>query len=262
MRLRPDEVRKHAEALAFAKRHRNPIAPLSSLVPGLDVESAYEIQRHNVEQCTSNGRRVVGHKVGLTSLAMQQLLGVNEPDFGVLFDDMVYQDNVELNARDFCQPRIEPEIAMRLGSPLVGPGVSVDDVSRAVVAVAPALELVDSRIRNWEIQLVDTIADNASSAGVVLGTWLAMDEVPRLRDVSVELSLNGHVVEEGSGEAVLGDPFLAVAWLANTVSQFGVELQPDHVVLPGAMTSAPFVASGDSIVAQFSEMGSVTAVFS
>ncbi|MGW1719131.1 2-keto-4-pentenoate hydratase [Streptomyces sp. NPDC002156] len=247
--------------LREAEHHVTPIDPLSALLPGLDLADAYAVQRDNIAWRQADGASVVGHKVGLTSAAMQRLLGVDEPDFGHLLDDMVHRDGSTVLAGHYCQPRIEPEICFLLARPLHGPGVTVEDVLDATEAVAPALEIVDSRIRDWKITLVDTAADNASSGGLVCGAWTPLDEVPDLAVVLVDLMVDGERVAAGSGKEVLGHPAAAVAWLANTLAAFGTFLEPGHLVLPGAMTTAPFVSAGQKIEARFSGLGPVSVTF-
>ncbi|WP_055557968.1 2-keto-4-pentenoate hydratase [Streptomyces sp. NBRC 110028] len=250
-----------ARLLREAERRVTPVDPLSELMPGLTVADAYAVQRDNITRRLAVGGTVVGHKVGLTAAAMQQLLGVDEPDFGHLLDDMVHPDGGTVPAARYCAPRIEPEICFRLAEPLRGPGVTVEDVLAATEAVAPALEIVDSRIRDWKITLADTVADNASSAGLVHGAWTPLAEAPDLAAVLVDLVVDGERVASGSGGEVLGHPAAAVAWLANTLADFGTAPQPGHLVLPGTMTGAPFVSAGQRIEARFSGLGPVSVTF-
>ena len=238
-----------------------PVEPLSEMFPGLDLADAYAVQQGNIAERVAAGARIVGHKVGLTAVAMQQLLGVNEPDFGHLLDDMVHADGNTVTAAHYIQPRIEPEICFRLAAPLRGPGVTVQDVLAATEAVAPALEIVDSRIRDWKITLADTVADNASSAGLVCGAWTPICRAPDLAAITVDLFIDGEPVAAGSGREVLGHPSAAVAWLADTLASFGSGLEPGHLVLPGAMTTAPFVSAGQRVEARFSALGRVSAIF-
>jgi 2-keto-4-pentenoate hydratase len=250
-----------AEALAVAERERAPIEPLTERWPALDVDDAYDIQLRNVTRRQGAGLTVRGHKVGLTSRAMQEMLGVDEPDYGHLLDEMFVSESGEVRASDLCSPRIEPEIAFVLDQPLRGPGVTVADVLRATAFVVPALEIIDSRIRDWRITLADTIADNASSARAVLAGRGVAPDVLDLRLVGVVLRRNGEIVETGATGAVLGNPVVAVAWIANKLHQFGAELQPGQVVLPGSCTRAVDVAPGDRIRADFDGVGHVTMRF-
>ncbi|MFE1880223.1 2-keto-4-pentenoate hydratase [Streptomyces diastatochromogenes] len=257
-------ARQRAEAAALlrhAEYHAAPIAPLSALLPGLDPADAYAVQRDNIARRQADGATVIGHKVGLTSAVMQRLLGVTEPDFGHLLDDMVRRDGTAVFAGRYCRPRVEPEICFLLSRPLRGPGVTCADVLAATDAVAPALEIVDSRILDWNITLVDTVADNASSGGLVCGPWTPLGKAPNLASVTVDLLLDGERLATGSGREVLGHPAAAVAWLANTLAGFGTALEPGQLILPGAMTTAPFVSAGHTVEARFSGLGPVSVTF-
>ncbi|MET7474627.1 fumarylacetoacetate hydrolase family protein [Streptomyces sp. NPDC005648] len=257
----PERRAVAARRLREAERHAAPVEPLSVTLPGLDLADAYAVQQDNIAHRLTAGATVIGHKVGLTSPAMQHLLGVHEPDFGHLLDDMVQRDGGTVRASRYCAPRVEPEICFRLARSLRGPGVTTGDVLAATEAVAPALEIVDSRIRDGRITLVDTVADNASSAGLLCGSWTPMEYAPDLAAVTVDLHVNGDHVASGSGKDVLGHPAAAVAWLANTLAGFGAGLDPGHVILPGAMTTAPFVSAGQKTVARFGALGSVSVSF-
>jgi 2-keto-4-pentenoate hydratase len=248
-------------ALDEAERTCRPIAPLRDAYPGIDLDDAYAIQQLGIGLREERGARVVGHKVGLSSRAMQQMMGVHEPDFGHLTDGMsVFEDDdVEVGA--LCQPRVEIESAFVLGRPLAGPGVSVADVVRATEFVLPSIEIIDSRIRSWDIRLVDTVADNASSARLVLGGTPRLLTALDLRAVPAALERNGRIVETGTTGAVLGNPVKAVAWLANTLGRFGVTLEAGHVILPGSCTRAVDVMPGDWIRARFGGLGEVAVGF-
>ncbi|MEI2777983.1 MAG: 2-keto-4-pentenoate hydratase [Tetrasphaera sp.] len=239
-----------------------PIAPLTATYPGLTLDDAYAIQQAQITTMLGQGRTIKGHKVGLTSAAMQRLLGVNEPDYGHLLDDFFYLEHTPIPVDRFLQPRAEPEVAFVLAAPLRGPGVTVADAIGAVDYVLPALEIVDSRIADWKIGLLDTIADNASSAAVVLGsTPTPLAEVD-LRLAGGVMHKNGQVAGTGAGGAVLGSPINSLVWLANTVGARGVVLQAGHVILPGAICAMVPVAAGDTVTATFAGLGSVTARFS
>ncbi|MFC4948675.1 2-keto-4-pentenoate hydratase [Pseudonocardia sp. GCM10023141] len=225
---------------------------------GLDL--AYRIQQRQVREWESRGDVVRGHKVGLASRAMQRQLGVSQPDFGHLTASMFHAEHQPIPVDRYLQPRIEPEVAFVLGAPLTGPGVTVADAVRAVEFVLPALEIVDSRIVDWRIGIFDTVADNASSGGVVLGSRpVRLDQVD-LRLAGCTLHINGELAVTGAGGAVLGSPLASLVWLANTVGPLGVTLEPGHVVLPGSMTRAFPIAAGDTIVTRIAGVGDVTAV--
>ncbi|AGZ52735.1 2-keto-4-pentenoate hydratase [Mycobacterium kansasii] len=260
MKLSMIQVDEAAELLHAAQQGRAPIGPLSARYPGLGVVEAYAIQQVNLFRRLRDGRRVVGHKIGLTSEPMQILLGVDEPDFGYLLDDMVVA-GTSVPAARFCAPRVEPEVAFLLREPLRGPGVTAADVRAATEAVAAALEIVDSRIANWALTLPDTVADNASSGAVVLGDWVTFADGPVLADVQASLSLNGTEIDTGTGSAVMGDPAEAVAWLANALSPFGTEIRPGEFVISGSYTTAASVQPGDHACATIGGLGTVSLTF-
>jgi 2-oxo-3-hexenedioate decarboxylase/2-keto-4-pentenoate hydratase len=262
MSLGDADRRRAAERLRAAERTRIPIAPLSTGLRGLEPADAYAIQLANVRARLEAGAVVRGHKVGLTSKAMQEMLGVTEPDYGHLLDDMLFSDGATVPVARFLQPRVEIEIAFRLARPLEGPGITAADALAATDAVAPAIEIIDSRIADWKIALTDTIADNGSSGAVVVGPWVPLADVPPLPDVAAELVLNGAVVASGRGGDVLGDPARAVAWLANTLAAFAVPLPAGHIVMPGSCTRAIPVRAGDRTEARFAGLGSVAVTFS
>lgn len=247
-----------ALALHLAQQQRAPLPPLSETYAGLTTEQAYAIQRAWQDlRCRERPVRLVGHKIGLTSLAMQQLLGIDQPDYGFLLDDMVVRAASTLKRADFIAPRIEPEIAFWLAADLQGPGVTAEAVLAATRGVSAALELVDSRIQDWRIGLVDTIADNASSACVIVSEQVVAPAELDLAAEHVTLLHNDARVGEGTGAAVLGHPARAVAWLANRLADFGVTLRAGQVLLPGAMCSAVSVEAGATYSARFAHLGEV-----
>jgi 2-keto-4-pentenoate hydratase len=256
-----DRQREAADLLLAAYASGRPMPPVVETFGEARIEDAYQIQRFTVLEWQRRGLVIKGHKVGLASRAMQRQVGVNQPDYGHLMSDMFHLEHLPIPAGTFIQPRIEPEVAFVLGRPLRGPGVTVADVVRAVDFVLPSLEIVDSRIADWKISIVDTIADNASSGGVILGSRSAGVHDLDLRMMGCTLHVNGELVQTGGGGAVLGSPLNSVAWLANTVGPLGVTLEPGHVILPGSMTRAVGVRPGDTVVATMSGLGTVTAVF-
>ncbi|HEY8481818.1 MAG TPA: 2-keto-4-pentenoate hydratase [Spirillospora sp.] len=257
----PGSVEKAAAALLDAYATGTPIPPLTANHPDMSVADAYAVQLAQVEAWTGAGARIKGHKVGLTSAAMQRQMGVDQPDFGVLLDSMFFQDSAPIDTGRFLQPRVEPEVAFVLGRPLAGPGATAADAVAAVEYVLPALEVIDSRIADWKITLPDTIADNASSGGVVLGTRPVRLDGLDLALMGCLLYRGGELVETGAGGAVLGSPINALVWLANVLGERGVTLEPGHVVLPGSITASVPVAPGDTLTATFAGIGSVTARF-
>lgn len=257
-----DIARAEAARLLFeAYSNGKPVRPLTSTYDDLTLEDAYAIQLLQIDWFLQQGRSIKGHKVGLTSAAMQRLLGVDQPDYGHLLDDFFYLEHEPIPMGRFLQPRIEPEVAFVLKRPLRGPGVTAHEAIAAVGFVLPALEIVDSRIEDWKIGLLDTIADNASSGAVVLGsTPTALSDVD-LRLVGAVMTQNGVVVGTGAGGAVLGSPLGTLVWLANTVGARGVTLEEGQVVLPGSVCAMVPVAAGDTVTATFAGLGSVTARF-
>jgi 2-keto-4-pentenoate hydratase len=253
--------REAAEVLARAEADCAPVPPLADSYPDLDVVDSYEIQLLNIRRRIDAGVSVLGHKVGLSSLAMQQMMGVDEPDYGHLLSDMEVASTTPVDVTRYCYPRVEVEVGFILGATLPGGGCTEEDVLDATDAVAPAIELIDSRIRDWKIGLVDTIADNASSAGFVLGPERVKPRDIDLLSIDATLRRNGEVVAEGRSDAVLGNPVTAVAWLARKVAGFGVRLEAGHVILPGSCTRAIDVRPGDDFVADFSGLGTVTLSF-
>jgi len=250
-----------AADLAQAERSREPIAPLTEAYPGIDVVDAYEIQLINIRQRVAEGARVLGHKVGLSSLAMQQMMGVDEPDYGHLLDEMQVFENIPVKAGRYLYPRVEVEVGFILSADLPGAGCTEDDVLAATEALVPSIELIDTRITDWRIALCDTIADNASSAGFVLGAARVSPRDVDVKTIDAVLTRNGEVIAEGRSDAVLGNPVTAVAWLARKVESFGVRLRKGDVVLPGSCTRAIDAHAGDEFVADFSGLGSVRLSF-
>jgi 2-keto-4-pentenoate hydratase len=249
-----------AAELAYAERTRRPVAPLTERHPGLSVEDAYAVQQVNVERRTAAGERIVGRKVGLTSLAMQRQLGVDEPDFGAILDPMVLPDGGTLRLDELIAPRIEAEIAFRLGRDLAGADVDLAAARAAVSEVTLALEIIDSRVADWRIALVDTIADNASSARVVAGPPTPADP-DLLASLTVEVlrvTEDGAEVGTGRGDAVLGDPLEAVAWLARRLHGLGGGLRAGDLVLAGAVHASLPMRPGSRIQVTSPRLAPVT----
>ena len=246
-----------AADLAQAERSRVPISPLTDANPDIDVVDAYEIQLINIRQRVAEGARVVGHKVGLSSEAMQKMMNVDEPDYGHLLDEMAVFEDKAVKADRYLYPRVEVEVGFILADDLPGAGCTEDDVLAATAAFAPAIELIDTRIKDWKIKLCDTIADNASSAGWVLGEARVSPKGVDIKSIDAVLTRNGEVVAKGRSDAVLGDPVTAVAWLARKVEGFGVRLKAGDIVLPGSCTKAFDATPGDDFIADFAGLGSV-----
>lgn len=250
-----------ADELLDAESKNQSVAPITVRFPDVSVTDAYQIQLEVLEKKKVAGRRVIGKKVGLTSLAMQKMLGVNEPDYGHLLDDMQVADGEAVKCSSLISPKVEAEIGFILGEDLVGPNVTFLDVLMATKYVVPTLEIIDSRIADWKIRLVDTVADNGSSARVVVGDKLSTIEDLDLRSTGMVLYQNGEMVATGSGAAALGHPAQAIAWLANKLHEFGIPLKAGELILPGALSAAISVTKGDRISAHFGRLGSVSVSF-
>lgn len=252
-----------AAELIAAEAGRVPVEPLSVRHPGLDVAAAYRVQGEVTRRRLASGERLRGRKIGLTSVAMQRHLGVSEPDYGVILESMCHRSGAEIPLSLLIAPRVEAEIAFVLERALRGPGVDAAAVLAATRYVVPSLEIIDSRIVDWRITLVDTVADNASSAMVVVGDT----EVPPAgldlgEGLRVSLLRNGEEVSAGTGAAVLGHPAIAVAWLVNKLAEYGEGIGPGELVMPGAV-SAPTaqLSPGDEVSAVFDKLGSVAVRF-
>lgn len=254
--------RELADELWEADRSAKPVAPLTDRHPDLDIADAYAIQTVNIERRTAAGQRVIGRKVGLTAKPMQRMLGVDEPDFGVLTDEMVVEDGDLIDLGRLVQPRVEAELAFVMGEDLAGPGVSTARALAAIEGALPSVEVVDSRVADWKIKLVDTVADNASSGMLVLGGRMRPVADLDLRLLGVVVSRHGQMIDTGAGAAALGNPARCVAWLANTLGRLGAGLRAGDVVLPGAVHAMVPVEPGDVFRAEFAHLGAVTVRFS
>ncbi|WP_291413155.1 fumarylacetoacetate hydrolase family protein [Actinophytocola sp.] len=252
------DPREKAKQLHEARRTGVPVAPFTDADPTLGADEGYLIQQELVKLLLADGDRIVGHKVGLTSKPMQRMLGMDSPDFAPVLESTVYADGAELSVGSFIAPKIEAEIVFVMGSRLRGPGVTVDEARAAVSGVAASVEIVDSRIVDWKIRLADTIADLASSGAVARSDRLVPLSEVDTRLVGMVLSRNGELVGTGAGAAALGDPVGVVAWLANTLGERGVALEPGHLVMTGALHAAVPMAAGDVYLAEFDRLGSVT----
>ena len=240
-----------ARQLDEAWESRNSIAPLSESESLEDVDQAYEIQTKWSELRLSRGERIIGRKIGLTSFAMQEQLGVDEPDYGSLWDSRYFPaqgGRAEMPAEAFLQPFLEGELAFLIGRALAGPDITLQEALAATDALAVAVEVVDSRIEDWNIKLPDTIADNASYGGFTTGPWSRSLRETDLRTVGMLINQSGSRVAEGMGSASLGHPAEAVAWLANKLASFGTSLEPGDIVLSGSLGNAVPAQQGDVFV--------------
>jgi 2-keto-4-pentenoate hydratase len=254
-----------AERLHRARATGTPCAPVRDLLaedtPEAQIEFGYRVQRLLTEEALAAGRRVVGSKVGLTSEAVQRQLGVDRPDFGVLFADMARAEDTPIDAGELLQPRIEAEVAFVLGADLDGPDLDRAAVRDAVDTAVAALEIVDSRVAGWDIRLVDTVADNASCGLYVLGAGSRPLAGLDLPGAGMSMTADGSVVSEGNGAACLGDPLNALLWLARTAVEVGAPLRAGDVVLSGALGPMVPVTPGTTYQATIEGLGSVRAVF-
>lgn len=254
-------IETFADELYQAELNLRPIEPLTSRNGNITVEDAYKIQLKNVKRKLETGLKVKGKKIGITSFAVQRMLNVNQPDFGYLFDSMYVEDGGVVNLDSLIQPRVEGEIAFVMEKDLKGPGVTEVDVLRATAFVVPAIEIVDSRIKNWKIKIQDTIADNASSALFVLGGKKTLVDNLDFKCLGMILEQNGEVVVSGAGAASLGNPVRAVAWLANKLAEFGEYLRAGEIVLSGALAQLVVPRRNDFFKVTIQKLGSVSIKF-
>ncbi|MEH7249270.1 fumarylacetoacetate hydrolase family protein [Neobacillus niacini] len=255
---RADQAFHH---LLKAETSKISVKPLTELYPNLSIDEAYEIQLKVIEMNVKNGSQVIGKKIGLTSVAMQQLLGVNQPDYGHLLDNMSVPNKGIISLEQLFQPKVEGEIAFILRKNLKGPNVTKEDVLEATQYIIPALEIVDSRITDWKIKLQDTIADNASCGLFVLGDNKFSLNGIDLMEIEMSLFKNGELMNTGKGTDVLGHPATCVAWLANKLSEYDVTLKAGEVILSGALSAAIEAKADDFFTAEFSHLGSVEVSF-
>lgn len=249
-----------ADGLLDAYETGRPVEPPRDTLPGLDLADAYRIQQLQEQAFEAAGRRIVGRKIGLTSLAMQQQLGVHSPDFGFFTDDLVFHDGDEIDVSRFIAPRVEPELAFVLNSDLAA-DASYGDVVKAIGAVHLAVEIIDSRVRDWDIRLVDTVADNASCGAVILSEQ-AIEVTPgELPQVTATMSIGGAVAGTGTGADVMGDPIAPLHWLVGVLGEQGVTLSAGDIILTGSFCAAAPVIAGQSVHVDYGPHGSLTATF-
>ena len=242
-----------------------PIPPITESDGITDVNTAYDIQTHWTKMRLQRSEKIVGRKIGLTSKAIQTQLGVNEPDYGTLWQSSFYpaaNGKVNVPAGDFLQPRIEGEVAFLIGKPLREPGVTPEQILNATEACAMGIEIVASRIADWKIKLVDTIADNASYGGFTLGPWDKQMRDSDLGALVMTIHHNGALAAEGVGSAALGHPAISTAWLANKLLEFGVSLEPGDVIISGGITKMLPVKAGDEFQFTLTGQPDLTVTFS
>lgn len=250
-----------ADRLWRAAKDCVPIEPLTDTLPHMTLAAAYAIQAHNVRRKVESGRAIRGYRMGRTSGPRQDMLGVAEPDFGMLIDDMFVDDGNVVPITTFLQPRVVAEIGFLMADDLVGPGVSTSDALAAIDGILPVIEIVDSRIADWRVQVADTVADNASSGRVVLGSRVTPASAIDLRLVGLLLYRNGVATESGAGAAALGNPLRCLTWLANRLLPPERGLRRGDIVLSGPLHRLVPVRPYDAYQAEFAHLGTVTVQF-
>ena len=253
-----EQAHAFADALYEARRTGVPIAPFTESLPDLGMLDGYAIQQHLVARLMADGESIAGYKLGLTSAPMQRLLGVDQPDFGPVFSSGVFADGLVIPVDAFIAPRIEAEIGVILERDLAGPGCTPAGAMLATRGLVSALEIVDSRIIDWRVRLADTVADLASGGAIALSSTVVPVDGFEARLLGMVFTRNGDIVATGAGAAALGDPFAAVAWLANTLSPMGVVLPAGSVIMTGALHAMVPVAPGDVFRADFDRLGPIT----
>ena len=255
------DIQQAAQQLLQAEQTKQPIAPFTETNPTITVDDAYRIQLAQIEAKKAQGATVEGLKIGLTSKVMQDMLGVYTPDYGFILNTMVYEEDVPVSASAFIQPKVEFELAFAFKKTLQGT-VTIQDVIDAVDYVVPAIEIIDSRIEDWRIRFEDTVADNGSSAGAILGTTKTkLADIEDITAVPLKAYKNGEFFDEATSAAVLGNPLEAVVWLANAVREYGITVQAGTFVLSGAVSKAVPFEAGDVFEADFGPLGKVRASF-
>ncbi len=240
-------ITRLGDELYTALTTREVLDPLTSRHPDITIEDAYHIQQRMLARRLEKGERVVGKKIGVTSAAVMNLLGVRQPDFGYMLDGMMYNEGESIPIDTLIQPKAEGEIAFVMKKDLMGPGVTAADVLAATEGVMACFEIVDSRIRDWKIRIQDTVADNASCGVFVLGDRLVDPRQVDLATCGMVLEKNGDIVATGAGAATLGNPVNAMVWLANTLGRLGIPLKAGEVVLSGSLGPMIPVAAGDNL---------------
>lgn len=253
---------RRAAAASLAESHRTKVqGPRpSETYPEIEIEDSYAISSMLVQEKVKAGAKIVGHKIGLTSKAMQAASKIDEPDYGYITDDLLLNDGAEVPFENYCVPRVEPELTFILKEPLKGPGVGLVDVMRATEWVVPSIEIIDARVTEPR-KIYDTVADNGAYAGLVLGGRPVRPEDVDLRWVGAIFYRNSGIEETGLAAGVLGHPAMAIAWLANKLGPFGTELQPGHMMLSGSFTRPVWARKGDTLHADFGPLGGVAVHF-
>ncbi|HMJ43626.1 MAG TPA: fumarylacetoacetate hydrolase family protein [Pseudolabrys sp.] len=251
---------KAADILMNAQKERKQAVQLHVTFPNITIEDSYAISTEVADRKIKAGAKLIGHKVGLTSKAMQRSSMIDEPDFGFILDDQMIADGAKVKHADYCKPRVEVELAFVMGKRLIGPGIGITDVLRATEYVVPAIEIVDARLQDVR-KIVDTVADNGAAAGIALGGRPVGPMDVDLRWVGGMMYRNSEIEETGLAAGVLGHPALGVAWLANKLGSMGTALEPGHLVLAGSFTRVVFAQKGDTLHADFGPLGGIAIQF-
>ena len=249
-----------ADILMHAQKERKQAVQLSTTFPGIAIEDSYAISTEVANRKIAAGAKLIGHKVGLTSKAMQRSSMIDEPDFAFILDDQMIADGAKVKHADYCKPRVEVELAFVMGKRLMGPGVGLTDVLRATEYVVPAIEIVDARLQDQR-KIFDTVADNGAAAGIALGGRPVGPLDIDLRWVGGIMYRNSEIEETGLAAGVLGHPALGVAWLANKLGNMGTALEPGHLVLAGSFTRVVFAQKGNTLHADFGTLGGIAIQF-
>ena len=263
MAIQPQTIEKYADQLYGALKARTTLEPLTTQTPEITIDDAYAISTQIFEKRLASGEKLVGKKVGVTSIPVQRMLNVHQPDFGYLTDAMQYQNGDTMPvSTELIAPRAEGEIAFILSKPLQGPGVTAEDVLAATESVVACFEIVDSRIRDWKIAIQDTIADNASCGLFLLGDEHVSPEGIDFANVKMRVYKNGAILSEGVGSEALGSPLNCVAWLANTFGERGISLDAGDIILSGSLVPLEPVQAGDQMRVEIDGIGSAEVRFS
>ena len=251
-----NQINQVAQLLWDSNANKSTVAPVRAIITATDIEAAYAVQKINVQKRIENGERVVGKKIGLTSFAVQEQLGVDQPDYGILFESMQIENGGNLSFTDLMQPKAEAEIAFMIGKDLDG-DIDITDLIDAIEYVSASIEIVGSRVENWDIRITDTIADNASASHFVLGeNKVHIDELD-LPNCSMSMTKNGEIVSEGIGSACMDNPLNAALWLARVMAKNGTTLKAGEILLSGALGPMVPIEKGDHFETSIQGLGSV-----
>lgn len=267
MTLNPEEIAAAANALYLAEKNRQQIDPITLTHANMDMDDAYAIQSSWVQRKIDDGRRVVGYKIGLTSRAMQRVMKIDTPDYGVLLDDMIFEDGADIETAAFLDPQIEVELAFVLKDRLFGEDLSVDQVMDATDYVIPAFELIAARSfrvhpkTSYTRTVFDTISDNAANAGIIMGGQRAKPDEMDLRWAGAIVKLNGVIEQTGLAAAVLDHPANGICWIAKRFAPHGIALEPGQILLSGSFTAPIKVSAGDKVTAEYGPLGNISVNF-